>query len=162
MKFRIMLLAAAAVFVFSVTRAEGPAKTDRDLLQGTWRLAAVELNKQAIPLETLKEGNVVVPGILVIKGDSYSFHLGTNRLEMTFKLDPDKKPKTIDMTIIEGTPKGKTYHAIYKLEGDTYTVCRQFEPEKDRPAEFGTKADSGLLLVVWKRDKSASAPKPEK
>ena len=114
-----------------------------------------EVNKQAIPLENLKDGNVVLVARLVIAGEAYSFRLGKSRLELTFKVDPSKKPRAIDLTVAEGPEKGKTYHGIYKLEGDTYTICRNVEPGKERPGEFVTRPDSGLMLVVWKRDKAA-------
>ena len=143
-------------------RAAGPATTDKDALQGTWLLASVEVNKEAIPLEKLKDGNVVLVGTLVIKGDSYTFHIGKNRLEITFKVDPGKQPRAIDLTVIEGPQKGQTYHGIYKLVRDTYTICRNVEPGKERPTEFVTKPNSGLMLVVWKRDKSAGPPGPDK
>jgi uncharacterized protein (TIGR03067 family) len=69
-------------------------------------------------------------------------------------MDETKTLKTIDMTIVAGKEKGKVYHGIYRLDGDMYTICRNFEPNKDRPTEFATKADSGLMLVVWKRVKA--------
>jgi len=162
MKLRILIVAAASLLAAAGARAEGPATTDKDALQGTWRLTSVEVNKEAIPLENLKEGNVVVVGTLVVKGDSYAFHLGNNRLEIIFKVDPAKRPRAIDLTVSEGPQKGQTYHGIYKLESDTYTICRNVEPGKERPTEFVTKPKSGLMLVVWKRDKSAGPPRPEK
>jgi uncharacterized protein (TIGR03067 family) len=90
---------------------------------------------------------------LVIKGERYSFKLGDTRLELTFAVDQGKKPRAIDLTVVEGEQKGKVFHGIYKLEGDTYTVCRPTEPGKDRPAEFATQPKSGLMIVVWKRAK---------
>jgi uncharacterized protein (TIGR03067 family) len=66
-------------------------------------------------------------------------------------MDPGKTPKAIDLTVTEGPQKGQTFHGIYKLEGDTYSVCPNVEPGKDRPTEFATRPDSGLMLVVWKR-----------
>ena len=43
------------------------------------------------------------------------------RIKGTLKIDPSKKPKTIDMTITEGRrdeDKGKELHGIYELEKD--------------------------------------------
>jgi uncharacterized protein (TIGR03067 family) len=162
MKRHILIVTAASLLAAAGARAEGPAKTDTEALQGTWCLASVEVNKQTIPLKNLKQGDVVVVGTLVIKADSYIFHLGKSRLEFTFRVDPTKKPKAIDLTVTEGPQKGRTYHGIYKLEGDTYTICRNVEPDKERPTEFATSPKSGLMLVVWQREKPSDAPTPRK
>jgi hypothetical protein len=43
---------------------------------------------------------------------------------------------------------------IYKLEGDTITLCRTTEGgDIDRPSEFKTTSEEGIL-VVWKRAKN--------
>jgi uncharacterized protein (TIGR03067 family) len=160
MNVRVALVAAMVLLTVAAAWARGPATTDKDALQGTWRLASAEVNKQAIPLDKLKEGNVVIVGILTIKGDAYSFRLGKTRLEFTFKVDPSAKPRAIDLTACEGPQKGKTYHGIYKVEGDTYTICRNVEPGKERPGDFVTRPGSGLMLTVWTRDKSPAASGP--
>jgi uncharacterized protein (TIGR03067 family) len=159
MKMRVAIVAALALLAVAAVRAGDPAKADKDALQGTWRLTSVEINKHPIPLEKLKEGDVVLVGTLAVKGDAYSFRIGKTRLEFTFKVDPSAKPHAIDLTATEGPQKGQVYHGIYKLEGDTYTVCRNVEPGKERPREFATRPDSGLMLTVWAREKPASVPR---
>jgi len=43
---------------------------------------------------------------------------------------------------------------IYKLEGDTITLCRTTEGgDIDRPSEFKSTPEEGIL-VVWKRAKN--------
>jgi uncharacterized protein (TIGR03067 family) len=127
--------------------SDKPAKNDKARLQGTWSLVSVEIDKKAVSMDELKEAR------LVVSGDHYSFALGKDRLEITYKMEEGKKPKAIDLTVIEGPEKGKTYHGIFKLEGDTYTICRTTEPNKERPTEFATQPGSGLMIVVWKRAK---------
>jgi uncharacterized protein (TIGR03067 family) len=149
---RLLLPALAAALMLAAAPREAQDQADKAQLQGTWRLAAVEIDKKPIDMQSLKDDKGVMVGTLAIKGDAYSFRLGKDRLEIVYKLIPDAKPKAIDLTVTEGPQKGKTYRAIYRLEGDTYTVCRHVEPEKERPTEFATRPDSGLMLVVWKRD----------
>jgi uncharacterized protein (TIGR03067 family) len=148
---RTLLLALGATLLLAAAPRGQQARTDADRLQGTWQLAAVEVNQKPIPMASLKEGDTPVVGRLVIKGESYSFLLGKARLELTYKLRPGEKPKAIDLTVTDGPEKGKTYHGIYRLRGDTYTICRPVEPGKERPTAFATTPDSGLMLVVWKR-----------
>ena len=120
----------------------------QDSLEGTWKLTSVEFNAQPISMEKLQDSR------LVVNGTKYSFKLGDTRLEMTHVLLADRNPKAMDMTIVEGPDTGKTFHAIYKLEGSLLTICRHMEPDKERPAAFGTRPESGLLLIIWMRDKS--------
>jgi uncharacterized protein (TIGR03067 family) len=69
------------------------------------------------------------------------------------RLDPTKTPKEWDFVRSTGPNSGKTMMAIYEWDGDdAYKFC--FDPSgKARPKEFKTKAGSGHVLHVWKREK---------
>jgi uncharacterized protein (TIGR03067 family) len=161
MNVRVAIVAALALLGVDAARAGGPATTDKEALQGTWRLTSVEINKQVIPLEKLKEGDTVMVGTLAVKGDNYSFRMGKTRLEFTFKVDASARPRAIDLTALDGPQKGQTYRGIYKVEGDTYTICRTVEPGKERPSGFVTRPGSGLMLTVWARESPSASPKPK-
>jgi uncharacterized protein (TIGR03067 family) len=145
---RLFLPVLAAGLLLAAAAFADEAKTDGAALQGTWRLASLEVDGRPIAVQ-----DMVPHARLVISGTKYAFTLDDTRLELTPKLDPAKKPKAIDLTVAEGPQKGQTFHGIYKLEGDTYTVCRSTDPGQARPTAFATKPKSGLMLVVWKRDK---------
>lgn len=130
------------------TGADEKQPAPKDSLEGTWKLTSVELNGQPLSMEKLQDSR------LVVKGAKYSFKLGDTRLELTHVLLTDQQPKGLDLTVVEGAEKGKTFHGIYKLDGSTLTICRDVEPGKERPKVFATKPESGLLLVVWTRDKT--------
>src|SRR5262249_40694117 len=100
-----------------------------------------------LPMEKLQASE------LVIKGERYHFQLDKVHWEFTYRVDPTMKPATIDLTVVQGPEKGKTFRGIYAVEGDSYKICRPVKPDQARPTEFGTKADSGLMLTVWKRQK---------
>jgi uncharacterized protein (TIGR03067 family) len=145
MKLHMFAAAVALAMVFTPAAGQVAQPSDEALLQGTWAIAALEVDKQAVDATQLKDAR------LVVDGSRYSFRLRDSHLEMTYKLDATKVPKTLDMTITEGPMEGKTYHAIYQLTGDRLTICRHVDLDKDRPTTFATEPDSKLMLIVWKR-----------
>jgi uncharacterized protein (TIGR03067 family) len=121
------------------------ASSEKTSLEGTWALYALEVNGRTVDVKDVRDAR------LVIKGDQYLFRLGKEQLVLTHKMSPSASPRQIDLKVCSGTLKGMTYRGIYRLEANTYTICRHVDPEKDRPTMFATKPGSGLMLVVWKR-----------
>lgn len=140
-----LLLVIWPVFCVAVTVDE--AKTDQEAIQGTWRIVSFIFDGQPRAEDTYKDLR------LEIKGDKYLITEGGETASRTFKLDPTKKPKTMDVTYDDGPNKGKTNHAIYALEGDSLTICRHQQPEMESPKEFASKASSERALIKWKRVK---------
>ncbi len=133
--------------VSCLTAAADEAKTDQVAVQGTWRIVSFVYNGQPRAEHTYKALR------LEIKGDKYLITEGGETASRTFKLDPMKKPKTMDITYDDGPNKGKTNHAIYTLERDSLTICRHQQPEMEIPKEFTSKAGSERALIKWKRVK---------
>jgi uncharacterized protein (TIGR03067 family) len=67
------------------------------------------------------------------------------------------------MTFNKGPEKGNTALGIYKLDGDTWTICLTVTA-KERPTRFATKKGSGLALEELTRGEPAqmaeAAPAP--
>ena len=137
----------------SPSKAE--VKNPTDELQGGWSMVLLFVNGEETPVEQAKSGE------LVIEDDVYRSKLGATAETSTFKVDATKNPKEIDFTYTSGFLKGKTVKGIYKIDGDDLTICRGLSPETDRPDEFAAPADSGLLLVIWKRSKTVGAAQNE-
>ena len=137
---QLLTLCGMVLFTTAVGQESDLAK-----LQGTWALMSVEIDGQALSMNDLKESR------LVIKGEDYVFQFRDTRLAIKFKLDTSRAPKAIDLLVVEGTDKGKLYKGIYTLEGDYYKICRPTQPEHERPIKFGTQAESGLMMNVYKR-----------
>jgi uncharacterized protein (TIGR03067 family) len=140
-----MMRSVLVVIGLALWSVSADDKKDSELLQGTWTMASLEANGEKV------EGELVDNARLVVKDERYTATLGDQTLSSKFKVDPSKSPKEIDFTYTDGELKGETVKGIYKLEGDTYTMCRALLPDGDRPAEFKTSADSNRILVVWKR-----------
>ena len=70
----------------------------------------------------------------------------------TYKLDATKTPHEIDMTEPRNG-KTETLYGIYKLEGDTLTICLvPSSNPADRPKEFKSEPGSKALILTLKKD----------
>jgi uncharacterized protein (TIGR03067 family) len=116
-------------------------------LQGTWQAATAELAGQKMP-----DGfaNSVQ---LTIENEKYAVKVGEGEDKGTLKFDTSGKLKAMDIIGTEGPNKGKTFLAIYELNGDSLTICYDLDG-KTRPTEFKTKEQTTLFLVNYKRKKS--------
>ncbi|GEM_PF-1251779 len=133
-------------------RPEGD--TDAEKIQRTWVAVSGE-----------RDGKELTPAqleafLFVIARDQFAF--GPHYLPdvlATYKLDPTKTPKEIELTVLEGYRKGKAMKYLYRLDGDRLTLCFQIAADAPAPTEFATKADSGLCLVHLKHWPRDDAPK---
>jgi uncharacterized protein (TIGR03067 family) len=71
------------------------------------------------------------------------------RFDFSFRLDPFKTPRSIDMSGADG----KIAPAIYELDGDNLTLCIPEIDAKTRPTKFKADQGSKLALIVLKRVK---------
>jgi RNA polymerase sigma factor (sigma-70 family) len=129
-------------------KADKP-KDDKEAILGTWRVVTQEQQGQS--KEESEEHRLIfsADGFTIKKGDETLY-------KGKFKIDASKKPKTIDMEIIEsakGGNDGKTGLGIYSLEGDTLKWCVNEPGETERPKEFSAPSGTRLMFVTFKREK---------
>jgi uncharacterized protein (TIGR03067 family) len=142
------LLACLALIAFTgLVIAQDAVKKETNLLEGDWTMMSGTANGRVMPKEMVKTGKRTAKD-----GETTIMLNGQVYFKAKFKIDPIKKPKTIDYTMIEGPTKGKTHLGIYELDGDTVKFCFG-APDKDRPTKFESKEGSGQTLSVWKREK---------
>lgn len=122
-------------------------KDDLPSIQGTWTMVSFEVNGEAVP-----DGQVKMGRLVVLK-DIYELTFGGRTRSFTIVLNPEPNPRTFDLTARDGPNTGRLFKGIYKVEGDTLTMCRGVTEAAERPTEFSTGAESGHSLVVWRRAK---------
>ena len=92
--------------------------------------------------------------VYTFKDNKLTVKAPTRTYQMTVTLDEAAKPhKTMEMKIDEAPEdaKGKTVHAIYKLDGDDkLSLC--FKPEGERPGKF-EQVEMEQFLIELKRKK---------
>jgi uncharacterized protein (TIGR03067 family) len=144
MRLRWLVLVVAVSLVVSAGAAQDKAgATDKDKIQGTWKIVSGEKGGKPLPADKLKDIKVV------FAGDKLTFSSGGKSSEHAFKLDPAKKPKEIDVEF-----GGKTGTGIYELDGNTLKIAHG-ELGDPRPKEFASKEGSDVTFMVMKREKSA-------
>jgi uncharacterized protein (TIGR03067 family) len=125
-------------------------KTDQDLIQGDWVVTRYETRGKEV-LEFVKDNAPTT----TYKGNKYVFKAKGQDDELgEFTLDSKAKIPTIDYKITEGDHKGKVQKGIYKLDGDTLTICLGPEGVDARPEAFKTSDKKPeFVLFTLKRKK---------
>src|SRR5262249_14472712 len=132
------------------------AKKELKKLEGTWVLTAVEWDgEKPAPQDVISDARCE----LTIQGNKYkNGQVGEiyKKGEGFLRIDPSKKPKTIDYGRTEAFKPGETRYEIYELDGDTLkTTSVQKDTEnikpEDRPKEFKTAPKSVVSITYWKR-----------
>lgn len=145
MKSYVLILGGLALVALAASQkcTAGDAKSE---LEGIWNLVYFERDGKEVKLQSETQS--------IFTGDKFVVKRGDEVIAGgTFKLDPSKKPKTLDVTYSEGPDKGKSFKSIYQLEGDILKFCRAGSPDQGRPTDFRTKPDNGQFVSGYKKAK---------
>src|SRR5262245_36449973 len=117
---RAVALVACWALSVSTTLGQKPdeaAAADLKAMVGKWKVEKAEIGgKDALALvKDLK--------LEIAEGGKYTVLVGEQKDTGTVTVDPSKKPAEMDIKGAEGPNKGKTIKTIYKIDGDTMTVC---------------------------------------
>jgi uncharacterized protein (TIGR03067 family) len=132
-----------------VTAAVGSKKMatadDEGNLQGKWTAVRAERDGRAAA--------EIAGHVLEIEDGKFSiWEHGVTIFGGTLWFDESASPSAIDFRHTGYTSAGKTWQGIYRIDGDTLTICDNAgDMERSRPTSFETEANSGLVMVVFKR-----------
>ena len=113
------------------------AKTDNELIQGTWKPTDFRFGDQKLTDDIKDLLNEIR---IKITDGKVSFVILEQSMEGTFKLDPTKSPKQIDLTMEDAKVEG-----IYELKEDKIRICGA-EPGKTRPTTF--TGDANIIFEM--------------
>ena len=146
MKYRATVAIGVVVLLAAGDVTEEAVKKEIAKLQGSWSVVSAEWDGNKAPDAKIKMVKIV------FEEEKLIVHQGDKTVETeSYKLDPSKDPKAIDVTYLEGERKGESSQGIYSLVGDTLKICMSYST--NRPADFETRADSKRHLLVLKREK---------
>lgn len=145
------LLSVIGAIAAAADSKDEAIKKDRDRIEGTWRIVALEVDGNKATDEDAKK-------LSVVNGSDGTWSLlseGNEISKGTSTFDPTKTPKTIDFTPTEGAGLGNQYLGIYELGDNNRRLCFA-PPGKTRPTEFSSLPGSEHILVTFERDKDAA------
>jgi uncharacterized protein (TIGR03067 family) len=116
-------------------------------LQGKWLTVAYHSKGVSTPIQPGREVPYTFEGNKQITVNPIN-----PRQEIEYRLDPNSSPKRFDQRFTGGTIGPWIALGIYKLEGDTLTICYG-GPKVARPDEFTTHPGDGRSMRVMKRAK---------
>jgi uncharacterized protein (TIGR03067 family) len=135
----MLALAAGVVLAAPAARGDDAKKLEGTWTATLWKRGGGEVGKDKVATE------------LVLTKDGYAFPKGINRISMKGAVKLDAAKGTIDFTPEDGPAKGKTLLGIYKVEGDTLTLCFT-SAGMERPKEFKS-GDRNTVLATYERKK---------
>ena len=138
-------LLTTLALVLGAPGPKDPPKKDTDPLLGAWVAETAETGGMALPvggmtLEFKADGKVVM-------ADG-----GKPPEEGRYTADRKKDPPEIDVDAPVAGGKVMTMPGIYKVEGDTLTLC--LAAAGGRPTKFESAAGQAALLLTFKRAKT--------
>jgi uncharacterized protein (TIGR03067 family) len=140
MNGRVYAIAGAGMLTLLAAVVAEAGNADTQMLQGKWVVTSFEYN--GAPVDRLKSA------IREFKDGKYSLTPKSGDvIEGSVSLDESKTPKTIDLDV-----NGRILKGIYLLDGDILKLCYNLSSE-ERPTEFVSKPDTGLIVVVHSREK---------
>src|SRR5262249_41130131 len=107
--FSLAILQAAACLALAVTSLSA-AGADQEDLEGVWVATSMEINGERAPAKEVERTRFTFKGEKLLV--RHAKDEGKEE-KATFKADPKKSPRHLDITL-----RNKTLHGIYEVKGD--------------------------------------------
>jgi uncharacterized protein (TIGR03067 family) len=137
-------LLTALALTLGAPGAKDPPKKDTNPLLGAWTVEKAETGGMTLPVKSMTME--FMPGGKVVMADG-----GKPPEEAGYTFDPKKDPHEIDITPPAAGGKVMTMVGVYKVDGDTLTLC--LGVAGGRPTKFESAAGQATLLLTFKRGK---------
>jgi uncharacterized protein (TIGR03067 family) len=137
--------ALLALLVAAQPEAQEPGKKELERLQGTWVMAALEVDGKDVAANKIEDTT------LTIKGDRYRVKVKEAEHECVIRLDPKKTPPAMDMIFTKPGSAPETIGGIYEIKDDTLRIARGLGADQKRPDQFMTWPGTNYFVVTWKR-----------
>jgi len=124
------------------------ARTDYELLSGTWQLTRGVVNGKPVPASVLRNT------ILITDHNAFRFPkasgVGTYPAG-SFTVNPSTRPKQVDSIAAGGPHAGQLTRGIYEILDANHKRACWGSPGGPRPTEFKSPPGSGRVLQYWKK-----------
>jgi uncharacterized protein (TIGR03067 family) len=124
------------------------ARTDYELLSGTWQLTRGVVNGKPVPASVLRNT------ILITDHNAFRFPkasgVGTHPAG-SFTVNPSTRPKQVDSIAAGGPHATQLTRGIYEILDANHKRACWGSPGGPRPTEFKSPPGSGRILQYWKK-----------
>lgn len=138
---RIVGAVIVALLLGAVTQRTAADEKSQKALEGTYKVEKAVRGGQEMPAEKRQEV------AFEFKGNQIIITEPNRSEEAQYTIDSSKTPSTIT---IKPKNKDDSVKGIYKLEGDTLTLCVS---DEEAPTKFESPEGSKNMLLVLKRAK---------
>jgi uncharacterized protein (TIGR03067 family) len=153
MTFRVVIILGVSFSSPGFAGETERTNPDSTSIQGEWRCVDAECAGVKCPKEEAARIR------FVFEGDRFFGWEDTpSRVpRAAFRLDPRSSPKGIDLVVLNGPDRGKTFAGIYALENGKLKLClhniaAEKADEQSRPKKFETKKGEPVVLYILDRE----------
>jgi uncharacterized protein (TIGR03067 family) len=141
---RKLLPVVCVVLLLGADKADDTKKLD-----GKWVIKSVERGGKTVDLATEEHA----PKSITFKDGKVTVEMKNAEHKGTFKLGKEDKLGTLDLTPDDPNEKENGVKALYKVDGDTLTICLNEGKTSERPKELGAKEGSHCCVITFTREK---------